>query len=132
LANLPFLIGTAALKLNLSPVPPGWPPQLHLLAEQIPWWGLSVWALMVALYLVVGQALFRGRPAFGLFALAFVTEVVRWVPMYALPAYTKTWTAGELGFRYIAFGVLVVIGVIIWGTERRYPAHARFTAAGPQ
>jgi len=76
---------------------------------------------MILMYLVVAHALMRGRPALWLFVLAFVTELVRWVPMYTLPLYTQTWTAGEMRFRYIAWAVLIAIGVAIWWTDRKQP-----------
>jgi hypothetical protein len=119
LVNLLPLISTVGIKLGWFPVPPGWSANLRLLAEQIPWWGLAVWLVMIVMYLLVARALMRGRPAFGLFVLAFVTEVVRWVPMYSLPIYTQTWTSGEMRFRYIAWGVLVLVGVVIWWAEPR-------------
>jgi hypothetical protein len=125
LFNLLPLIVTVGIKLAWFPVPPGSPVQLRFLAEQIPWWGLAVWVVMIVIYLVVARALMRGRSAFGLFVLAFVTELVRWVPMSALPIYTQTWTAGEMRFRYIAWGVLVMAGAMIWWAERRSPLPAR-------
>jgi hypothetical protein len=119
LFNLLPLIVTVGIKLGWFSVPPGSPVKLRLLAEQIPWWGLAIWVVMIVMYLVVARALMRGRPAFGLFMLAFVTELVRWVPMYALPIYTQTWTSGEMRFRYIAWAVLVIVGTIIWWADRR-------------
>jgi hypothetical protein len=118
LINLLPLIGTIGLKLGWFPVPPDWPANLRLLADQIPWWGLAVWTVMVAMYLLVARALLRERPAFGLFVVAFVTELVRWLPMYRLPAYAQTWNASEMRFRYVAWAVLVVIGAFIWWVER--------------
>jgi hypothetical protein len=76
-------------------VPPDWPPQLEQLAQQIPWWGLLVWAVMIRLYLAVPWALLKGRSALGLFVGAFVKEIVRWVPRYLLPAYRETWAGGS-------------------------------------
>jgi hypothetical protein len=119
LVNLFPLLGTAGMKLYRWPVPPDWPPALEQLAQQIPWWGLGVWAVMIALYLAVAQALIRGRSALGLFVAAFVTEIVRWVPMYRLPAYQETWAGGYLQFRYIAWAVLVTAGLLIAWAERR-------------
>lgn len=121
LVNLFPLFGTIAGKLGPIPVLPGWPVNLRQLLEQIPWWDVAVWAIMIVLYLLVARALKRGRPAFGLYVLAFVAELVRWMPVYTLPIYTQTWTSGELRFRYIAWGVLVVIGAAIWWTERKQP-----------
>jgi hypothetical protein len=125
LANLPALATTVVVKLGWSAVPPGLPASFRLLAEQIPWWGLTIWTLMIVMYLLVTVALLRGRPAFGLFVLAFVTELVRWVPMYWLPAYTQTWTPAEMRFRYVAWGVLVVVGVLVWWAEHRRPLPAQ-------
>jgi hypothetical protein len=119
LVNLLPLISTVGIKLGWFPVPPGLPANLRLLSGQIPWWGLAVWLVMIVMYLLVARALMRGRPAFGLFVLAFVTELVRWVPMYALPIYTQTWTSGEMRFRYSAWGVLFAIGFTIWWVERK-------------
>lgn len=119
LANLLPLIGTAGMKAYRWPVPPDWPPQLAQLAQQIPWWGLAVWGVMILLYLAAARALIRGRSACLLFVLAFLTEIVRWVPMYLLPAYTQTWTGGYLQFRYIAWAVLAVTGLLIAWADRR-------------
>ena len=126
LSNLFPLIGTIGIKLDWFPLPPDLPANFRVLAAQIPWWGLAVWVVMVVLYLVVARALLRDRPAFGLFVAALATELVRWVPMSLLPAYSQTWSAGELRFRYIAWAVLVLIGAIIWWVERRrsLPAQA--------
>jgi len=83
---------------------------------------------MIVMYLLVARALIRGGRAFGFFVLTFVTELVRWVPMYALPVYTQTWTVGEMRFRYIAWVVLVVVGVVIWWAERKEPPAPAITA----
>lgn len=125
LVNLFPLLGTIAGKLGPIPVLPGWPANLRLLLEQIPWWDVAVWAIMIVLYVLVARALKRGRPAFGLYVLAFVAELVRWLPVYTLPIYKQTWTPGELRFRYVAWGVLVAIGASIWLIER---TQARITS----
>jgi hypothetical protein len=117
LVNLFPLFATIGLKLDWLSVPPGGPESLHLLAKQIPWWGLTIWALMIVLYLLVAQALLRDRPAFRLYAAAFGAELVRWVPMYLLPAYVQTFAA-YMQFRYIAWAVLVVLGAITWWVDR--------------
>jgi hypothetical protein len=55
LFNLLPLIVTVGIKLGWFTVPPGSPVQLRLLADQIPWWGLTVWVVMIAMYLVVAS-----------------------------------------------------------------------------
>jgi hypothetical protein len=66
----------------------------------------------------VARALILRRPAFWLFVLAFVTELVRWVPMSLLPAYGQTWHAAAIQFRYTAWAVLLVVGITIGLAER--------------
>ena len=119
LVNLFPLLGTIAGKLGPIPQMPGWPVNLRLLLEQIPWWDVAVWAAMIVMYLLVARALKRGRPAFRLYVVAFIAELVRWLPIYSLPIYTQTWTSGEMRFRYIAWCVLVAVGAAIWWTERK-------------
>ena len=103
----------------------GWmrlPPELSRLPEltqALSWWQVAIWAVMIALYLFVAWRLTRGRGALGAFVLAFAVELARWLPMQALPVYRKVFTHAELQERYAAFGVLAVIGILIWLTERR-------------
>jgi len=95
LVNLFPLLGTIAGKLGAIPQRPGCPVNLRLLLDQIPWWDVTVWAVMIVLYLFVARALIRGRRAFGLYVLAFSAELVRWLPIYSLPIYAQTWTSGR-------------------------------------
>jgi hypothetical protein len=117
LINLLPLAFTVSVKQGWVEIPPDFPENFRILAGQIPWWGLTVWAVMIVMYLLVAWALLRDRPAFALYVVAFVTELVRWVPMYLLPAYAQTFGA-YLQFRYIAWAALVVIGAHIWWVER--------------
>jgi hypothetical protein len=93
LLNLFPLLGTIAGKLGPIPQMPGWPVDLRLLLEQIPWWDVAVWAAMIVMYLLAALALKRGRQAFRLYVVAFIAELVRWLPIYSLPIYTQTWTS---------------------------------------
>lgn len=119
LVNLFPLLGTIAGKLGPIPQLPGWPVNLRSLLEQIPWWDVAVWAAMIVLYLLVARALQRGRRALGLYVLAFGAELLRWLPIYLLPIYAQTWSPGELRFRYVAWGVLLVAGAAILWTEHQ-------------
>lgn len=125
LVNLFPLLGTIAGKLGPIPVPPGWPVNLPVLLQQIPWWDVAVWTLMIVLYLRAAWALARGQRAFGVYVLAFVMELVRWLPVYTLPIYTQIWTSGELRFRYIAWGLLALMAAAIGWIERRWPQKPR-------
>lgn len=79
---------------------------------------IAVWAVMIVMYALTARALLRGQRALHLYMLAFTAELVRWVPMYLLPAYVQTWTSGDLRFRYIAWVVLSAVGAAIGWAER--------------
>jgi hypothetical protein len=121
LLNLIPLVVTFGAKAGWVRLPPEL-AQLPELAGALSWWQAAIWLVMIALYLAVAWRLVRGKSALGMFVLAFVTELVRWLPMQELPVYRQIFTQAELHERYVAFGVLVLIGLLIWWSERGVPS----------
>jgi hypothetical protein len=120
LINVVGLVVTYGAKGGWLPLPSNM-PQLAPLVEAVYWWQAPLWLAVIILYLVVALRLIRGRSAFGVYILAFVVDLVRWLPMRQMEVYGRTFTRAELQGRYVAFGVLILMGAIIWLTERRRP-----------
>lgn len=88
------------------------------LMEATAWWQLLVWAVSVILLLVAAWRLLRGGKAFAPFALSVVISAAHWWYMVSGPVYTKVFTAQELMADYYILAGEVVVGLLIWWSER--------------
>jgi hypothetical protein len=124
LINIVPLVVTYGAKAGWLPLPNDM-PELARLVDVVAWWQAVVWLTVIILYFMVAWRLIRRRAALGIFVLAYLTDLLRWVPMRAMKVYAQTFTAAELEERYIAFGVLLLIGAAIWWIERRPTLRSR-------
>jgi hypothetical protein len=99
LINVVGLVVTYGAKGGWLPLPSNM-PQLAPLVEAVSWWQAPIWLAVIILYLVVALRLIRGRSAFRVYMLAFVVDLVRWLPS-ASDSYAFKKTARdsiEIGF----------------------------------
>lgn len=88
------------------------------LMEAIAWWQVAVWLAAVAAMLVAAWRLVRGGQAFKPYAVGFVLDVGGWLTIQGSDAYRSVFTAAERQFDYYILAGLVVIGLVIWWSER--------------
>ncbi|MDP1630751.1 MAG: hypothetical protein Q8L66_04965 [Caulobacter sp.] len=86
--------------------------------DATPWWQLAVWGASLLLMLIVAWRLFTGGRAFGVYVLAVAANIAGWWFMQSQAAYQTVFTAAELQYDYYSIGALIVVGIIIWLTER--------------
>ncbi len=109
--------GTAAWKAGLLELPPE-QAKYQPLMESTPWLQLALWAVVIGLYLYVVWRLARGRPAFRIYAAAFVLDMVNYAWVRATGVYDDV--MGEaLMADYAIIALLLAGGGYIWWSERR-------------
>ena len=86
--------------------------------DATPWWQLGLWGAAALLLLVSAWRLFTGARAFGPLLLAVAASVASWWFMHNLPAYQTVFTKAELQYDYYTFGVMAVVLVLTWVTDR--------------
>ncbi len=85
------------------------------------WLQIGLWLLADVLYIFAGFRLFGLRPrgAIPVFAVAFLLDVAVWATFKRLPIYDQTFSAAEQQQDFLIFGVLIVVGVVMWLAGRR-------------
>jgi hypothetical protein len=119
--------GTAAYKAGLYELPAA-QAKYQPLMESTPWLQLALWAAAIGLYLYAAWRLVRGRPAFRVYAAAFVLDVINYAWVRATGVYDDV-MAGSITTDYVILVVMLVIGAYLWWSERRGSAHGRPLAA---
>jgi hypothetical protein len=88
------------------------------LMEAMAWWQVVLWVVSLAIMLVAAWRLLRGGKAFMPYVVAFVLNIGGWLTIQGSGAYQTVFTAAERQLDYYMLGGLVVIGAVIWWTER--------------
>jgi hypothetical protein len=117
------IAANALYKAGQMPPPAGEAARMVPLWAATAWWELALWTAIVALFLVTGFRLVRGRPALGLYLVVIVANGALWWVMHAKEAYQRAFTTAELQTDYVMLVATVVVGVLIWLAERRPAAH---------
>jgi hypothetical protein len=115
------VVSTAAYKLGQLPDS----AEVHRLIplfQATPWWMVAVWLAEIALYLVAGWRLIRGRPALRVFIAAVAIGAALWWIMSRTPQYQQAFTPAELQLDYWIFAVEAALIAAIALVERRRPA----------
>ena len=118
LVSLIPIAANGAFKLGLLH-PSGAQARLIPLWSATSWFQLGVWAAVVAVFIVVGWRLIRGRAALGLYVLAVLLNTALWWIMQSGDAYQQAFTPGELQTDYDLLLATIAAGVAIWRIERR-------------
>ncbi len=79
------------------------------------------WASIV-LFIVTAWRLVRRKPAFAIYAGAFVLSVGNWLSFKLGTAYDRAFTPAERKFDYVIIAAMALFGLAIWLLERRQPA----------
>ncbi len=85
------------------------------------WLQIALWLLADILYILAGLRLFGLRPrgAVPVFAVAFLLDVAVWATFKRLPIYDQTFSAAEQQQDFMIFGVLILVGIVMWFAGRR-------------
>jgi hypothetical protein len=117
------IVANVLYKAGQMPAPTGDAARMVPLWEATAWWELAVWTAVVALFLVIGFRLVRGRPALGLYLLTLIADGALWWVMHAKEAYQRAFTPAELQADYVVLAAMALVGVLIWFAERRPAPH---------
>ncbi|MFN3856917.1 MAG: hypothetical protein ACK4RV_04145 [Caulobacter sp.] len=85
----------------------------------VSWFELALGSLTVILLALAAWRLFTGGRALLVFLAAFVVDLATWLIMSSSEAYQAAFTAEERSADYVVIGVMALIGLAIWWTERR-------------
>jgi hypothetical protein len=80
------------------------------------WVQIGLWLLADLLYIVAGFRLIGRQPrsAFPVFLVAFILDVATWFTFKRLAVYDQTFSPAEQQQDYVIFGVVVLLGALIW------------------
>jgi hypothetical protein len=89
------------------------------------WLQVAMWLLADLLYIVSALRMIGARPkgAFAVFAVAFLLDVVTWLTFKRMPIYNATFSAQDQMMDLMIFGVVAVVGALVWlfGRSARRP-----------
>ena len=85
------------------------------------WLQVAMWLLADLLYLIAAIRMIgtRGSSAFSTFALALLLDVATWLTFKRLPIYNQIFSTNDQQQVLAIFGVLAVIGGLVWLTRRK-------------
>lgn len=119
--------GTAAWKAGLVELPAD-QVRYQPLMEATPWLQLALWAVVIGLYLFAAWRLVRARPAFRIYAAAFVLDVVNYAWVRATGVYDDV-MGDAITTDYLILAGLFAVGVYLWWSERGGRPASRALAA---
>lgn len=88
------------------------------LMQATAWWQAAVWLASLVLLLAAAWRLLGRGKALGLYLAGFVLNVGGWLTVQRTEAYQQVFSPAERQLDYYLLGVMVVIGLLIWLTER--------------
>jgi hypothetical protein len=119
LRSLYFFSLTAGAKLGLMAA-----GQYGSLIDAIPIWQVVIWGAAIVAYVVAVVRFFRGGKALIPLVVAFVLDTGFYLLIKGVPAYAATVSPQDQQIDMISVGVLLVVIVLTWWTERSAPAAA--------
>lgn len=119
LRSLYFFTLTAGVKLGAMG-----PGQYGSLIDAIPVWQVVIWGVAIVGYAIAVYRYFRGGKALIPLVVAYVLDTGFYLLIKDVPAYTATVSAQDRQIDMISVGVLLVVVVLTWWTERSAPAAA--------
>ncbi len=89
------------------------------LMDALPGWVIALQCIAGALFLVSAWKVLRDRrAAFAPFAAALILAVVTWCFQKRIPVYDTLFSARHLQGDYVIFGILTLLGVVLWHVSR--------------
>ena len=80
---------------------------------------LALGWVSIILFFYAALRLVRDKPALGVYLGAFVTGFTSWLIFKLGAVYDTVFTPSEQRWDYVLFGMIVIVGVIVWLMERR-------------